>query len=88
MPYLHAMAAGHADWASYAVTLIASVAPGVLILFLRRGFSRRGFGGRRGSFGVLRILFVLLFTTILGPIVLVALLAFIAYSFYINRRRR
>jgi hypothetical protein len=43
-----------------------------------RGFGKQGFGfGRgRGSFRVLRILFVLLFTTVLGPIVLVALIAF------------
>jgi hypothetical protein len=48
-----------------------------------RGFGRRGFGfGRgRGSFRLLRILFVLLFTTVLGPIVLVALIAFAAYGF-------
>ena len=49
---------------------------------------RRGFGRRRGSFGLFRILFVLLFTTVLGPIVLVALLAFVAYRFYASSRSR
>jgi hypothetical protein len=31
---------------------------------------------------------VLLFTTVLGPIVLVALVAFVAYRFYAARRSR
>jgi hypothetical protein len=53
------------------------------------GFGRGGvgFGRRRGSFGLFRILFALLFTTLLGPIVLVALIAFVAYRFFANRRR-
>jgi hypothetical protein len=33
-------------------------------------------------------LFVLLFTTVLGPIVLVALIAFAAYGFFSSRRGR
>jgi hypothetical protein len=36
----------------------------------------------------LRIVFVLLFTTVLGPIVLVALIAFIAYRFFASRGGR
>jgi hypothetical protein len=36
----------------------------------------------------LRVLFALLFTTLLGPIVLVALIAFVAYSFFTSRRGR
>jgi len=47
-----------------------------------------GFGRRRGSFGLFRILFVVLFTTALGPIVLVALIAFVAYRFFASRRSR
>jgi hypothetical protein len=35
-----------------------------------------------------RILFVLLFTTVFGPIVLVALIAFAAYGFFSSRRGR
>jgi hypothetical protein len=79
MRYLHAIAGGHHEWATYAAPLIA---------LQRSGFGRRGFGGRRGSFGVLRLLFVLLFTTVLGPIGLVALLVFVAYRFYASRRSR
>jgi hypothetical protein len=91
MSYVHAIAAGDLHLALYAVSLLASVLPDELLLVIqRRGFGRRGigFGRRRGSFGLFRILFALLFTTLLGPIVLVALVAFIAYRFFISRRGR
>jgi hypothetical protein len=89
MAYIHAIAAGNLEWALYAVSLLVSVLPdGLLLLIQRRGFGRRGFGRRGGSFGVFRILFALLFTTLLGPVVLVALIAFIAYRFFISRRGR
>jgi hypothetical protein len=70
------------------LTLLVSVLPEELLLIQRRGFGRRGFGRRRASFGLFRILFALLFTTLLGPLVLVALIAFFAYSFFRSRRRR
>jgi hypothetical protein len=72
----------------YAASLLAGVLPDGLLLIQRRGFGRGGFGRRRGSFGLFRILFVVLFTTVLGPIVLVALIACVAYSFFTSRRRR
>ena len=88
MAYIHAIAAGHVELALYVVSLLVSVLPDDLTLIRMRGFGRRGFGfGRgRGSFRLLRILFVLLFTTVLGPIVLVALIAFAAYAFFSSRR--
>ena len=90
MAYIHAIAAGHVELALYAVSLLVSVLPDDLTLIRMRGFGRRGFGfGRgRGSFRLLRILFVLLFTTVLGPIVLVALIALVAYGFFSSRRGR
>ena len=90
MAYIHPIAAGHVELALYVVSLFVSVLPDDLTLIRMRGFGRRGFGfGRgRGSFRLLRILFVLLFTTVLGPIVLVALIAFAAYSFFSSRRGR
>ena len=90
MAYIHAIAAGDLEWALYALSLLVSVLPDALLVIQRRGFGRGGvgFGRRRGSFGLFRILFVLLFTTVLGPIVLVALIAFVAYSFFNNRRGR
>jgi len=52
------------------------------------GFGTRGFGRGFGSSRILRILFALLFTTLLRPIVLVELITFIAYRFFTNRRGR
>ena len=89
--YIHAIvAAADLEWALYAVSLLVSVLPEELLLIQRRGFGRGGigFGRRRGSFGLFRILFVLLFTTLVGPIVLVALIAFVAYRFFSSRRGR
>jgi hypothetical protein len=72
------------------VSLLVSALPEEILLLGMRAFGRLGFGfGRgRGSFRLLRILFVLLFTTVLGPIVLVALIAFAAYGFFSSRRGR
>ncbi len=89
MAYIQAIAAGDLEWVFYSVWLLASVlADELLLIVQRRGFGRGGgFGRRRGSFGLFRILFVLLFTTLLGPIVLLALIAFVAFRFYTSRRR-
>ena len=89
--YIHAIvAAADLEWALFAVSLLVSVLPEEFLLIQRRGFGRRGigFGRRRGSFGLFRILFVVLFTTVVGPIVLVALIAFFAYRFFSSRRGR
>src|SRR5829696_10551293 len=91
MTYVHAIAEGDLGWALYAVSLLVSVLPDKFLLIIqRRGFGGRGFGfgRRRGAFGLFRILFMLLFTTLLGPIVLVALIAFVAYRFFTSSRRR
>jgi hypothetical protein len=88
MVYIHTIAAGHLDWALYAFSLLVGALPGELLSIRMRGFGRRGFGRGLGSFRLLRVLFVLLFTTVLGPIVLVALLAFAAYAYFNNRRGR
>jgi len=90
MAYIYAIAAGHLEWALYALPLLVGVLPDVILSIQRRGFGRGGvgFGRRRGSFGLFRILFVVLFTTALGPILLVALIAFVAYRFFASRRNR
>jgi hypothetical protein len=90
MAYIHAIAAGDLEWALYALALLVSVLQDELLLIIqKRGFGRRGFGfgRRRGSFRLFRVLFALLFTTLLGPIVLVALIAFVAYRLFTSRRR-
>ncbi len=88
--YIPAIAAGDLEWAWYVVSLLVGVLPEELLLIQRRGFGRGGFGfgRRRGSFGLFRIVFALVFTTLFGPIVLVALIAFVAYRFFTSRRGR
>ena len=88
MAYVHAVAAGNLEWALCAVSLLVSVLPEGLLLIMRRGFGRGGFGRGRGGFGLFRVLFTLLFTTLVGPIVLVALIAFMAYRYFVGRRGR
>ncbi len=89
MAYLYAIPTVDPGWVLYAVSLLAGVLPEALAVLQRRGFGRGGvgFGRRRGSFGLFRILFVLMFTTVLGPILLVALIAFLAFRFYAGRHR-
>jgi hypothetical protein len=90
MASIHAITAEHLEWVLYAVSLLVSALPDEILLIRMRGFGRRGFGFGRGlgSFRLIRILFVLLFTTVLGPIVLVALIAFVAYGFFSRQRGR
>lgn len=88
MAYIHVISAGNLEWALQAAALLVGILREDLLLYLRRGFGRGGFGRGLGSFRLIRILFVLLFTTLLGPIVLVALLAFGAYAFFNSRRGR
>lgn len=100
MNYLHEIAAGHIEW-YLAVSLVVGALPDRFLLSLIRGFGRHGFGlGHRRGFGhglgpfrlfrlfrLVRIVFVLLFTTVLGPIVLVLIVVLLAYGIYNNRRR-
>jgi len=88
MGYIHEIMAGQLGWTLCVVSLFVGVLPDELLLIGMRGFGRRGFGRGRGSFRLFRILFVLLFTTALGPVVLVALIAFLAYGFFSGRRGR
>jgi len=88
MGYIHEIMAGQLGWTLCVVSLFVGVLPDELLLIGMRGFGRRGFGRGRGTFRLFRILFVLLFTTALGPVVLVALIAFLAYGFFSGRRGR
>jgi hypothetical protein len=96
MAYIHTIAAGHLELALCTVSLLVSALPEELLLSVMRGFGRRGFGFGRGRgifrlfriFRLVRFLFVLLFTTVLGPIVLVALIAFAGYAFFSSRQGR
>jgi hypothetical protein len=94
MAYIHVIAVGHLELALYTISLLVSALPEAFLPILVRGFGRRGFGLGRGHgifrlfriFRLLRILFVLLFTTVLGPVVLVAVIAFAGYAFFRIRR--
>jgi hypothetical protein len=90
LAYIQAISTEHLELALCAVSLLVSALPKEILLLGMRAYGRRGFGFARGrgSFRLLRILFVLLFTTGLGPIVLVALIAFAAYGFFSSRRGR
>jgi hypothetical protein len=88
MAYIHTITAGHLECALYAFSLLVGALPEELLSIRMRGFGRRGFGRGLGSLRLLRVLFVLLFTTVLGPIVLVALIAFAAYAYFTSRRGR
>jgi hypothetical protein len=83
MVYIHEITPGQLEWILYAASLFVGVLPDEILLIRMRGFGRG-----RGSFRILRVLFVLLFTTALGPVVLVALIAFAAYAFFNSRRGR
>jgi hypothetical protein len=88
MAHIDAIAAGNLEWVLQALALLVGVLREDPLLYLRRGFGRGGFGRRRGSFRLIRVLFALLFTTLLGPIVLVAILAFVGYAYFNSRRGR
>jgi hypothetical protein len=83
MVYIHEITPGQLEWILYAASLFVGVLPDEILLIRMRGIGRG-----RGSFRILRVLFVLLFTTALGPVVLVALIAFAAYAFFNSRRGR
>ena len=88
MVHIHAIAAGHLEWVMYAVSLLAGALPEEILSIRMRGFGGRGCGMRRGSFRLSRILFVLLFPTALGSVVLFALFSCAASWFPTNRRGR
>ncbi len=86
----YALAAGHLEWGAYILPLLVGALPEALAFLQRRGLGRRGFGSRRrrrsgGLFGALGAL-VLVF--VLGPLVLLALVAYGAFRFFAGRRGR
>lgn len=89
MAYLYAIVAGHTESALYVLsTLSGALLPNALALLQRRGGFGRGFGRRRRRGGIFGALGTLLLLMVLGPIILVALLAYFIYGMLADRRRR
>lgn len=89
MTYIHAILAGHLEWALYALSLSFGALAEALLVLQRRGFGRGGFGGfgtrrrrRGGLLGGLALFFLL------GPIIVLALVAYAAYALFSAVRRR
>ena len=89
MAYIYALVAGHLELVLYAFSLSAGVlAQPFLALLRRRGFGGGGFGGFRrrrrpgGLLGGLALFFLL------GPILVIGLIAFFLYSVFSQFQRR
>ncbi|QIN81256.1 hypothetical protein GBA63_00450 [Rubrobacter tropicus] len=88
MAYLYAIAAAHSEVVLYALSVLTGALPRVLALLQRRGFGRGFSGRRRRRGGIFGALGTLLFLLVLGPIVLLALVAYFVYGMLAGRRRR
>lgn len=91
MAYLYAVVTGHPEVALYVISVFTGALPDVLALLQRRGFGRglgRGFGSRRRRGGIFGALGTLLFLFVLGPIVVLALIAYFVYGMLAGWRRR
>ena len=89
MADVYAFATHHLEIALYALPLLVGALTDALALLQRRGLGRRGglrtrrrrrSGGLFGALGALALIFVL------GPLVLLALVAYGAYRFFAGRR--
>ena len=83
MAYFYAIAAGHLELVVYAFSLFIGALPDGLVLLQRRGFgTRRRPGGIFRAFGALMVVFLV------GPIVILALIAYFVYGVFRGRRGR
>lgn len=87
MAYLHEIMVGHLDTILYAFSLLVGALPKGLGMLQRRGF-RRGFGRRRRRGGIFGALGMLVLFLVVGPIVILALVAYAIYGALRGRRRR
>ncbi len=88
MTFMQTFAAGHLEVVLYALSLFAGVlADPFLLLLQRRGFGR-GFGGFRRRRRPGGILGGLLLFFLLGPILIIALIAYFLYALFSGFQRR
>lgn len=88
MAYIHAIAAGHVELALYAFQLFIGALPDGFLLLQRRGFGRRGLGRRHRPGGIFRALGALILVFLVGPVVILALIAYDVYGLLRGRRGR
>ena len=75
--------------ALYAFSLFVGALPDALLLLQRRsGLGRRGFRRRRRSGGIFGALGALILAFLVGPLVILALVAYVVYRLIRGRRRR
>jgi hypothetical protein len=83
MAYIHAIAAGHLELTLYALSLFIGALPdGVLLL------QKRGFGMKRRPGGIFRALGALVLVFLVGPMVLLVVIAYFVYGGFRGRRGR
>jgi hypothetical protein len=73
---------------AFVLSLLGGGMADALVLLQRRGFGRGGFGRRRRPGGPFGALGTLVFLFVLGPIVMLALVAYLAYGAISGRRGR
>lgn len=87
--YVHAIAAGQLEFAPYAFWLFVGALPDALLLLQRRGLGRRGLRTRRRrSGGIFGALGALMLVFLIGPLVILALVAYVVYKLLSGRRGR
>lgn len=88
MPVLQEISAVYPEAPAFVLSLLAGFLVDALAVLQRRGFGRGGFGRRRRPGGLLGALGTLVFLFVLGPVVVLALIAYLAYGAIWGRRGR
>ena len=88
MSVIYEIATGYSGAAAFVLSLLTGAAADALLVLQRRGFGRGAFGRRRRPGGLLGALGTLVFLFVLGPIVVLALIAYLIYGAISGRRRR
>ena len=86
--FVQEIAAEYPAAVAFVLSLLGGVVADALVVLQRRGFGRGGFGRRRRPGSLLGALGTLVFLFVLGPIVVLALIAYLAYGAISGRRRR
>jgi len=88
MSVFYEIAAEYPEVAALVLSLVTGAAADALLVLQRRGFGRGGFGRRRRPGGLFGALGTLVFLFVLGPIIVLALIAYLIYGAISGGRRR